>query len=77
MSRSFQDPDLLIWEAYATTGAFGASDHAHIIFHCVSDPSRRARYVEQDASLAAAQKRLAKLSTEELRSLLDEAQSLK
>lgn len=77
MSRSFQDLDLLIWETYATTGAFGAPDHAHVIFHCVSDPSRRARYVEQDTSLAAAQKSLEKYSVEELRALLGEAQAVK
>lgn len=77
MSRSFQDSNLLIWETYATTGAFGAADHAHIIFHCVSDPSRRARYVQRDASLAAAQKALDSLSPEELRAMLGRAAPLK
>jgi hypothetical protein len=77
MSRSFQDPDLLIWEVYATTGASGAPDHAHIIFHCVSDPSRPACYLKQDASLAASQRTLAALSPEELRDLLGEAEPLK
>jgi hypothetical protein len=77
MSRSFQDPNLLTWEVYATTGAAGASDHAHVVFHCVSDPSSRGRYVVEDASLADAGKILGRLSVEELQAMLAEARPLK
>ncbi|HKJ92307.1 MAG TPA: hypothetical protein VJ957_04020 [Longimicrobiales bacterium] len=77
MSRSFQDPDLLVWETYGTNGAHGAPDHAHIMFHCVSDPSRRARYVTRDGSVAAAEKAVSELSQKELLRLFHEARPIK
>lgn len=45
MSRVFVDDDLLTWEAYASGGNFGLAEDPRIIFHCLSDPQRRARFV--------------------------------
>ena len=45
MSRVFVDDSLLTWEAYASGGNFGLAENPRIIFHCLSDPQRRARYV--------------------------------
>ncbi len=45
MSRVFVDDSLLTWEAYASGGNFGLAENPRIIFHCLSEPHRRARYV--------------------------------
>lgn len=46
MSRRLVDDDLLTWEAYATSGDFGFADRdSRIVFHCLTDPGRRARSV--------------------------------
>lgn len=55
MSRTFLDEDLLSWEAYASGGEFGLPDHPKIVFHCLSDPDRRARYVIHDGDNADAE----------------------
>lgn len=75
--REFEDSDLRRWEAYASTGPFGFPDHARIVLHCVSDPDLRARYVVQEGDKADAEKTVARATADELRALLDVAETLK
>lgn len=76
MSRTFQDRDLLQWEAYASGGRFGYSDHAKIVFHCLTDRSRRARVVERGGDQSEAEHAVATLSDQELAELLAQAAEL-
>ncbi len=45
MSRVFTDENLLTWEVFASGGKFGLPDRPKIVFHCLSEPDRRARFV--------------------------------
>lgn len=76
MSRTFQDSNLLKWEAYASGGAHGYSDHARIVFHCLSDRSRRARVVQLDGDQSDAEREVAEASEQRLAELLEGAGEL-
>jgi hypothetical protein len=76
MSRIFSDRDLLSWEVYASGGAFGLPDKPKIIFHCLSDPDRRGRYVRHEGDNADAERDLQGLSEDALRKLLGESSEL-
>lgn len=76
MSRVFQDENLLKWEAYASGGAHGYSDHARIVFHCLSDRSRRARVVQLEGDQSEAERRVAEAGDADLSALLAEAVEL-
>ena len=70
MSRTFTDHSLLTWEAYASGGPFGLPQAAKIMFQCLSDPDRRARYVQQDIDNATAERAVHELSEKALRDML-------
>ena len=55
MSRVFTDENLMTWEAYASGGKWGLPDRPKIVFQCLSDPDRRARYVLHEGDEADAQ----------------------
>jgi hypothetical protein len=76
MTRTIQDEDLLLWEAYATAGDFGFPDRARLVFHCLTDPSRRARYVEREGDKSDVENEVGTLSDGALLSLLGEAREL-
>ena len=76
MSRTFQDSNLLKWEAYASGGAHGYSDHARIVFHCLSDRARRARVVQITGDQSDAERQVAEASDDRLAQLLAGAQEL-
>lgn len=71
--RTIQDDSFRTWEAYATTGDFGFSRPARIVFRCISDPDERARAVEIQGDKSDAEARVRKLSGAELRGLMDQA----
>lgn len=75
MSRTFIDADLLTWEAYATSGHYGYAEPARIVFHCLTDPSVRARTVGVDDE-AAAERIVADADLAELRSLFQHSEPL-
>ena len=77
MTRTIQDADLLLWEAYATSGDFGFPDHSKMMFHCLTDPGRRARYTEREGDKSDVEQEIATLSDEELLSILDRTEELK
>ena len=70
MSRLFTDDSLLTWEAYPSGGAFGLPDSPKIVFHCLSDPERRARWVQHSGDDADAQRAVREASDRELNRLL-------
>ena len=76
MSRTFQDSNLLKWEAYASGGAHGYSDNARIVFHCLSDRARRARVVQLDGDQSDAEREVAEASEQRLAELLEGAREL-
>ena len=76
MSRTFQDSNLLKWEAYASSGPHGYANPARIIFHCLSDRNRRARFLQIDGDKAEAEREVADASENRLAELLAEAAEL-
>jgi hypothetical protein len=74
--RTFQDGDLQSWEVYATAGDFGFPDHARIVFHCLSDPARRARAVESPGVKWEAERAVVQSTDEQLAGLLSDAREL-
>lgn len=70
MSRTILDDDLRSWEVYATTGPYGFSDPARLVFRCLSDPGERARAVELGADKSEAEGEVLARSDEELREML-------
>jgi hypothetical protein len=76
MTRTFQDHDLQLWEAYANSGEFGSADRAKIVFQCLTDPSRRARFLPRHTPRADVEQEIATLSDAEMMALLDGAGEL-
>lgn len=76
MSIKFQDEDLRSWEAYASAGRFGLSERARIVFHCLTDPSLRAKVLEQDGGRAVAEGVVRDATPVELREFLSRAVDL-
>lgn len=76
MSRTIVDEDLLSWEVYASGGRYGLPDQAKIVFHCLSDPERRARYVRLPGDNADAEETVGTASEAELQRMLREAEEL-
>jgi hypothetical protein len=76
MSRIFSDENLLSWEAYASGGRFGLPENPKIVFHCLSNPDRIARFVDFDGDNASAQGAVQELDEDELRDMLREASEL-
>lgn len=77
MSRTINDPELQIWEAYATSGDFGFPDHSRMVFHCLSDRTRKARFVERQGNKAEVERELTTLSDQELAEILEGAPEVK
>jgi hypothetical protein len=76
MSRVFVDDDLLNWEAYASGGKFGLPAQPKIVFHCLSHPDRRARYVIYNGDNADAEDMVHGASPDRLRELLRRSREL-
>ncbi|MGK7313184.1 MAG: hypothetical protein ACN0LA_13175 [Candidatus Longimicrobiales bacterium M2_2A_002] len=80
MTRTFQDNDLLLWEAYATAPRLGRDQAdrrgARIMFHCLTDRTRRARVLNQDDDRTGVENRVANAEESELTELLNAAESL-
>lgn len=76
MARTIQDQDMLFWEAYASSGESGYPARAKIVFHCLTDTSRRPRFVVREADRAEVEHEVRRLSEAELRGLLEGSQPL-
>lgn len=76
MGRTFQDRDLLVWEAFASGGAFGFSRNPHIVFHCLTRQDLRPRFVELDGNEADAERLLVTASPMQLLEILANAREV-
>ena len=76
MSQTFTDDNLLTWEAFASGGRFGLSVRPKVIFHCLSDPSLRARFVEVQGDEADAEEMIHDSQVARLRELLGASKEL-
>lgn len=76
MSRTFQDANLLVWEAYPSGGAHGESDEPHIVFNCLSNRMLRPRFVSMRGDEADAERKVALASNEELRALFERSEAV-
>ncbi|CAA9327255.1 MAG: hypothetical protein AVDCRST_MAG89-1953 [uncultured Gemmatimonadetes bacterium] len=76
MSQTFTDENLLTWEAFASGGRFGLSIRPKVIFHCVSDRSMRARFVELQGDEADAEDMIHDSSVDQLRQMLAQSKEL-
>lgn len=76
MSRVFVDQSLLTWEVYPSGGDFGLPDSPKIIFHCLSDPSERARFMEFDGDDSDAARAIAAWDDREANQKLSQAEPL-
>lgn len=76
MSQTFTDENLLTWEAFASGGRFGLSVRPRVVFHCLSDRSRRARYLEVPGDESDAEEVVHESAPERLRALLAESAEL-
>ena len=77
MARTIQDANLEIWEAYASAGDFGFPARSRIVFHCLSDRTRRARSLTRERDKAAVEQEISTLPEADLSALLAEAEELK
>ncbi len=73
MSRIIQDDDLLLWEAFPSSGENGFPQHTEIVFLCLSDRSRRPRALARDGATAEVEREVERASKDELRTLLRQA----
>lgn len=76
MSRIFVDDDLMSWEVFASAGPFGLPEQPKIVFHCLSEPNRRAQYVVHDGDQAGAEQTVYDLADDGLRELLARSRPL-
>ncbi|HET6762168.1 MAG TPA: hypothetical protein VFH27_00815 [Longimicrobiaceae bacterium] len=76
MSKTFTDPDLQTWEAYASAGESGLASGPRIVFQCVSAPTRRPRFAAGQGDEADAEAAVLAMSDEELRALLASSREL-
>jgi hypothetical protein len=70
MSRTFTDENLLTWEAFASAGSSGLATGPRVVFHCISDPLRRPRYVAQGGDEADAEGAVHTMPVDDLRAML-------
>jgi hypothetical protein len=74
--KTFQDHNFLVWEVYPSGGRHGFSDHPNIIFHCLTQQDIRSRYLEIGRDEAAAERRIAEASPDELLDMLEQARDI-
>ena len=76
MSRLFTDADLRTWETYLSAGKFGLPDRPKIIFNCLSEQDRRARYVYFEGGQAHGDQAVAEMAEDRLKEMLARSQEL-
>ena len=76
MSRTIQDPGLQLWEVYATSGRAGFPEHARMVFQCLSEPGRRARFLEREGDKSDVENEVTSLPPADLVRLLEQSEEL-
>jgi hypothetical protein len=75
-TRTFQDRDFRVWEVFATSGRHGFSDHAAIVFNCLTERDTRPRSLTLNGDAADVQKTLETSTPQELLALLERASEI-
>lgn len=70
MARTLLDDELKEWEVFATTGRYGAPDHARVMFRCVSDPGERALAAVIDGDKSDAEALVSERSDDDLKEMM-------
>jgi hypothetical protein len=76
MTRTFQDKNFLVWEAFPSGGRHGFSDNPNVIFNCLTQRDIRPRFLRAGADEADAQRLVAEASPTELLAMLERAEEL-
>ena len=76
MSRVFTDAGLVTWEAFATGGKYGLPVRPKVVFRCLTEQNRPARYVIVPGDEADAEEAVHGMTDEKLRALLLGAREL-
>lgn len=76
MGRTIQDDDLRRWEVFATTGPYGGTHPARLVFRCLTERGLRARKSEIDGDKSDAERAVQELPDTELLDLLHESVEL-
>jgi hypothetical protein len=76
MSRVFTDGEFRSWETYASGGNYGLPELPRVVFHCLSEQDRRARYVRFEGNQASAEEAVADMPDDRLRELLAQSKEL-
>ena len=76
MSQTFTDDDLLTWEAFATGGKYGMVQRPKVVFHCLTDRSRRPRFVELSGDESDAEEAVHEMSPERLQAMFGQSREL-
>lgn len=74
--RIITDPDFLSWEVYPSGGKFGLPERPKVVFNCLTDPSRRGRYVHHEGDSVSAEQAVQDASDAELQTLLASSREL-
>lgn len=76
MSKTFQDENFLVWEAFPSSGPFGFADDVKIVFHCVTDRRIRPRDVKTGEDAADAARIIQKADPAELLEMFRQSQEM-
>ena len=76
MARIFTDGDFRTWESYASGGRFGLPERPKILFNCLSEQDRRARWVPFEGNQADAEEAVAGMPDDRLRELFAKSKEL-
>ncbi len=74
MSRTFQDENFLVWEAFASGG--GLDDDVRIMFHCITDRRIRPRSIATSDDTADATRAVQAAPSTELLGMLKRSQPI-
>ena len=74
--RIITDPNFLSWEVYPSGGKFGLPQRPKVVFNCLTDPSRRGRYVHFDGDSVGAEQAVQDASDAELQALFAQSSEL-
>jgi len=77
VTRLLLDEEFRTWEVYGTAGSFGLPEHSRIVFHCLSEPNRRALWAEQEGDRADVEAWIEGASPEDLTAAMAAAEELR
>jgi hypothetical protein len=76
MSRTFQDENFLVWEAYPSAAKFGFSQDPFLVFQCITDRGLRPRSLQVTGDAADAERLVVRASPAELLALLRQSKTV-